>query len=48
MSQTHEVLDFLSDHPGMGTTEDIEALPLDLAGQAEDKMNELIELGFSN
>ena len=45
---THEALVFLSAHPGMGTPEDIEGLPLDLAGQAEDKMNELIELGFSN
>ncbi len=45
---THEALVFLSDHPGMETPEDMEALPLDLAGQAEDKMHKLIEQGFSN
>src|SRR5205814_6326383 len=45
---THEALDFISDHPNLVTREDVDALPLDLAGQAQERMAELIEQGFLN
>lgn len=47
-ASAHEALDFLSDHAGVVTQEDVEALPLDLAGQAEERMGELLEEGFSD
>jgi hypothetical protein len=45
---THEALDLISENPGLVRLEDVEALPLDLAAQAEERMNELIEQGFLN